>query len=212
MASEFDASDAHGLGSVSDVEMEVGCTLIDTSDFRNGLSIIQGNDIFTIVEFQHVKPGKGGAFVRTRLKNVRTGAVIEKTFRAGERMEQARLERKPMQYLYKQDDEYYLMNTETYDQISVSGDLIGEPVKYLKDGMEVTVVEHDGTIIAVEVPFFVELEVVETEPGVRGDTASGGSKPATLETGAVIQVPFFVDVGDKVKVDTRTDAYLERVK
>lgn len=192
--------------------MEVGCTLIDTSDFRNGLSIIQGNDIFTIVEFQHVKPGKGGAFVRTRLKNVRTGAVIEKTFRAGERMEQARLERKPMQFLYKQDDEYYLMNTETYDQISVSGDLIGEPVKYLKDGMEVTVVEHDGTIIAVEVPFFVELEVVETEPGVRGDTASGGSKPATLETGAVIQVPFFVDVGDKVKVDTRTDAYLERVK
>jgi len=186
--------------------------LIDTSDFRNGLSIIQGNDIFTIVEFQHVKPGKGGAFVRTRLKNVRTGAVIEKTFRAGERMEQAVLERKPMQYLYKQDDQYYLMNTETYDQIAVSGDLVGPAVKYLKDGMEVTVVEHNGAIIAVEVPFFVELEVVETEPGVRGDTASGGSKPATLETGAVIQVPFFVDVGDKVKVDTRTDEYLERVK
>lgn len=186
--------------------------MIDTSDFRNGLSIIQGNDIFTIVEFQHVKPGKGGAFVRTRLKNVRTGAVIDKTFRAGERMEQAILERKPMQFLYKQDDQYYLMNTETYDQIAVSEDLIGPPVKYLKDGMEVTVVEHNGNIIAVEVPFFVELVVAETEPGVRGDTASGGSKPATLETGAVIQVPFFVDVGDKVKVDTRTDEYLERVK
>jgi len=186
--------------------------LIDTSDFRNGLSIIQGNDIYTIVEFQHVKPGKGGAFVRTRLKNARTGAVIEKTFRAGERMEQARLERRPMQYLYKQDDQYYLMNTETYDQIAVSAEQIGPPVKYLKDGMEVMVVEHDGTIVAVEVPFFVELEVVETEPGVRGDTASGGSKPATLESGAVIQVPFFVDVGDKVKVDTRTDTYLERVK
>lgn len=186
--------------------------MIDTSDFRNGLSIIQGNDIYTIVEFQHVKPGKGGAFVRTRLKNARTGAVIEKTFRAGERMEQARLERRPMQYLYKQDDQYYLMNTETYDQIAVSAEQIGPPVKYLKDGMEVMVVEHDGTIVAVEVPFFVELEVVETEPGVRGDTASGGSKPATLESGAVIQVPFFVDVGDKVKVDTRTDTYLERVK
>ncbi len=186
--------------------------MIDTSDFRNGLSIIQDNEIFTIVEFQHVKPGKGGAFVRTRLKNARTGAVIDKTFRAGEKMEQARLERKPMQYLYHQDDEYYLMNTETYDQISVDRSLFGEPVKYLKDGMEVTVVEHDGTVIGVEVPFFVELEVAMTDPGVRGDTASGGSKPATLETGAVIQVPFFVDVGDKVKVDTRTDQYLERVK
>jgi elongation factor P len=186
--------------------------LIDTSDFRNGLSIIQDNDIFTIVEFQHVKPGKGGAFVRTRLKNARTGAVIEKTFRAGEKMDQARLERKPMQYLYRQDDDYFLMNTETYDQLGVGESLIGPPAKYLKDGMEVMVVEHDGAIIGVEVPFFVELEVAETDPGVRGDTASGGSKPATLETGAVIQVPFFVDVGDKVKVDTRTDTYLERVK
>lgn len=186
--------------------------MIDTSDFRNGLSIIQGNDIFTIVEFQHVKPGKGGAFVRTRLKNVRTGAVIEKTFRAGERMEQAILERLPMQFLFKQEDQYCFMNTETYDQVYVREDLIGPAVKYLKDGMEVTVIEHNGTIIGVEVPFFVELEVVETEPGVRGDTAAGGSKPATLETGAVIQVPFFVEVGDKVKVDTRTDTYLERVK
>ncbi|NUQ70880.1 MAG: elongation factor P [Chthonomonadales bacterium] len=186
--------------------------MIDTSDFRNGLSIVQDNDIFTIVEFQHVKPGKGGAFVRTRLKNARTGATIEKTFRAGEKMEQARIDRKPMQYLYQQDSEYYLMNTETYDQISVSESLIGAPVKYLKDGMEVTIVECDGTVIGVEVPFFVELEVAETDPGVRGDTASGGSKPAVLETSAVIQVPFFVDVGDRVKVDTRTDTYLERAK
>lgn len=191
---------------------EVCRTLIDTSDFRNGLSILQDNDIFTIVEFQHVKPGKGGAFVRTRLKNARTGAVIERTFRAGERMEQARLERKPMQFLYSQDDEYHLMNTETYDQVSVTRDLIGPPVKYLKDGMEVTVVDYDGTIIGVEVPFFVELEIAQTDPGVRGDTASGGSKPATLETGAVVQVPFFINVGDKVKVDTRTDTYLERAK
>jgi len=186
--------------------------LIDTSDFRNGLSILQDNDIYTIVEFQHVKPGKGGAFVRTRLKNARSGAVTEKTFRAGEKMEQARLDRKPMQFLYHQDDEYFLMNTETYDQIGVDKALFGDPVKYLKDGTEVSVVEHDGAVIGVEVPFFVELEIAQTDPGVRGDTASGGSKPATLETGAVIQVPFFVDVGDKVKVDTRSDSYLERVK
>ncbi|HSV72205.1 MAG TPA: elongation factor P [Chthonomonadales bacterium] len=186
--------------------------MIDTSDFRNGLSIVQDNDIFTIVEFQHVKPGKGGAFVRTRLRNARTGAVIEKTFRAGERMEQARLDRRPMQYLYAQDGEYCLMDTQTYEQISVSGSAIGSPVKYLKDGMEVVVVDHGGTIIGVEVPFFVELVVAETDPGVRGDTASGGSKPATLETGAVIQVPFFIDAGDRVKVDTRTDTYLERAK
>ncbi len=186
--------------------------VIDTSDFRNGLSIIQDNEIYTIIEFQHVKPGKGGAFVRTKLKNVRTGAVLDKTFRAGERMEQARLERRPMQFLYSQDDEYYLMDNTTFEQITVSKAQFGDAVKYLKDGMEVTVIDHNGTIIGAEVPYFVELEVVETEPDMRGDTASGGSKPATLETGAVIQVPFFVNVGTRVKVDTRTDSYLERVK
>ena len=186
--------------------------MIDTSDFKNGLSIIQDNDIYTIVEFQHVKPGKGGAFVRTRLRNVRSGAVTEKTFRAGEKMEQARIERKTMQYLYHQEDEYYLMDKETFDQTVVDHAMIGDPVKYLKDGMEVVVLDYDGQIIGVEVPFFVELEVAMTDPGVRGDTASGGSKPAELETGAVIQVPFFINVGDKVKVDTRTDTYLERVK
>jgi elongation factor P len=185
---------------------------MDTSDFRNGLSIIQDSDIYTIVEFQHVKPGKGGAFVRTKLRNARTGAVIDKTFRAGEKMDQARIERRPMQYLYSQGEEYFLMDTETYDQISVGQEAIGNPVKYLKDGMEVMVVDHDGEILGVEVPFFVELAVTETEPGVRGDTAAGGSKPATLETGATIQVPFFIDVGDRVKVDTRTDTYLERAK
>lgn len=185
---------------------------MDTSDFRNGLSIIQDNDIYTIVEFQHVKPGKGGAFVRTRLKNARSGAVIEKTFRAGEKMEHARLERKPMQFLYKQEDEYYLMDNDTFEQVSVPGSLIGSTVKYLKDGMEVMVVDHNGTLIGVEVPAFVELVVEMTDPGVKGDTASGGSKPATLETGAVVNVPFFVNIGDKIKVDTRVDSYLERVK
>lgn len=186
--------------------------LIDTSDFRNGLHILQENEIYTIVEFQHVKPGKGGAFVRSKLKNLRTGAVIDKTWRAGEKMEQARIERKPMQYLYQQDGEYYLMDPETYDQVAVSGDLFGSGLKYLKDSMEVTITDYNGQIIGVEVPNFVELLVDMTDPSEKGDTASGGSKPATLETGAVVQVPFFVKVGDKIKVDTRTDTYLERVK
>jgi len=185
---------------------------LDTSDFRNGLSIVQDNDIYTIVEFQHVKPGKGGAFVRTKLKNARSGAVIDKTFRAGERMEQARIDRKQMQFLYSQDDEYFLMDNDTFEQISVPRSAFGSAAKYLKDGMEVTVVDHDGTVLGAEVPFFVELLVEATDPNMKGDTASGGSKPATLETGAVIQVPFFINVGDKLKVDTRTDNYLERAK
>ncbi len=186
--------------------------MIDTSDFRNGLHIIQDNDIFTIVEFQHVKPGKGGAFVRTKLKNLRTGATVDKTFRAGERMEQAIVEKKPMQYLYDQGGEYVLMDMETFDQVTVPGSLIGDQVKYLKENSEVSAVSHDGAIIGVDMPFFVELEVTETDPGVRGDTASGGSKPATLETGAVVQVPFFINIGDKIKVDIRSDSYLERVR
>ena len=186
--------------------------MIDTSDFRNGLSILLDNDIFTIVEFQHVKPGKGGAFVRTKLKNIKTGGVIDKTFRAGEKMEQAILERKPMQYIYQQDGDYYLMDLESFEQIPVARELIGNPVKYLKENEQVMVMTYEGNIIGVELPFMVELIVEETDPGVRGDTASGGSKPAKLDTGAVIQVPFFINVGDKIKVDTRTDAYLERSK
>ena len=186
--------------------------MIDTSDFRNGLSIILDGEIFTIVEFQHVKPGKGGAFVRSKLKNARTGAVTEKTWRAGEKMEQAILERKQMQYLYKQDNDYFLMDMDSFEQIPAQRELIGEQVKYLKEGEQVSVLSHEGRVIGVELPFNVELEVVETDPGVRGDTASGGSKPAKLETGAVVQAPFFINVGDKIRVDTRTDAYLERVK
>jgi elongation factor P len=186
--------------------------LIDTSDYRNGLHIIVDGDIYTIIEFMHVKPGKGGAFVRTKLKNVRSGAVIDKTFRAGERMEQAFLERKPMQFLYSQDDEDYLMDMDTYDQLMVRREQFGEGIKYLKENMEVTVLMHEGRVVGVEMPWFVELQVVETDPGVRGDTASGGSKPATLETGAVVRVPFHINVGDIIKIDTRTDQYLERVK
>lgn len=185
---------------------------IDTADFKNGVSFILDGEIFTIVWFQHHKPGKGGAVMRTKLKNLRTGAVIERTFNAGEKFEQAILDRHPMQYLYQQDDEYVLMDLNTYDQVGVNGATFGSGIKYLKDGMEVNVIEYDSKILGAEVPYFVELEVADTDPGVRGDTASGGSKPATLETGAIINVPFFVNIGDKVKVDTRTDVYLERVK
>jgi elongation factor P len=183
---------------------------IDTSDFKNGLSIIQDGKIYQIIEFQHVKPGKGPAFVRTKLRDVRGGATIEKTFRAGEKMEQAILERKTMQYLYSTGDSFVFMDTEDYDQIEISRDIIGPPVKYLKENIEVSVLTHDGMVLGVELPTCVELEIVETDPGLRGDTASGGGKPATLETGAVITVPLFLEVGTRVKVDTRTDQYLGR--
>jgi elongation factor P len=185
---------------------------VDTADFKNGLSIIFDGDIWTIVWFQHHKPGKGGAVMRTKLKNLKSGGVIDRTFNAGEKFEQAVLERHPMQYLYNQDDEYVLMDPVTFDQVSVNAATFGDTIKYLKDGMEVNVIEHNEKILGAEVPSFVELEIADTDPGVKGDTASGGSKPATLETGAVINVPFFVNIGDKVKVDTRTDTYLERVK
>jgi elongation factor P len=186
--------------------------LIDTSHFKNGMSLELDGDIYTIVEFQHVKPGKGGAFVRTRLKNVKTGATTEKTFRAGEKMEQAILERKPMNYLYSSDGEHFFMDMETYDQVILPAAVLGDSAKYLKESTEVQMLMHKERIIGGDVPFFMELEVTETDPGVRGDTASGGSKPATLETGAVVNVPLFINVGDRIKVDTRTNQYLERVK
>jgi len=186
--------------------------LIDTSDFRNGLSIQLDGQIYQIVEFQHVKPGKGGAFVRTRLKNLHSGSVLEKTFRAGERMDQAILERKPVSFLYRQGEEYYFMDMESFDQLPIPASLLGSKVKYLKENMEAEVVMHDERVIGIEIPFFMELEVSQTDPGLRGDTASGGSKPATLETGAVVQVPLFINIGDRVKVDTRTDTYLERAR
>jgi len=186
--------------------------LIDTSDFRNGLSIILDTDIYLIVEFQHVKPGKGGAFVRTKLKNLRTGNTLEKTFRAGEKMEQAILERKKMNFLYNQDNEYHFMDMESFDQITIPAPAIGPQVKYLKDNTEVEVLSHNDRVLGVDLPFTMEFEVTETDPGLRGDTASGGSKPAKVETGAVVNVPLFVNIGDKIRIDTRTDTYMERVK
>ena len=185
---------------------------MDTSDFRNGISILIDSDIYTITDFQHVKPGKGGAFVRSTLKNVKTGRTIEKTWRAGERMEQAFLERRPMQYLYNDGTEYFVMDPETFEQSSVRKEQIGSGIKYLKENMELSVLNHKDNIIGIEVPSFVELEVTETAGSEKGDTASGGGKPATVETGAVVTVPFFVKQGDKIKIDTRTDQYLERVK
>jgi elongation factor P len=197
---------------LSDFDDQENTHLIDTSDFRNGMSIELEGEIFTIVEFQHVKPGKGGAFVRTRLKNLKSGASLEKTFRAGEKMEQAILERRPMNYLYSSDGEHFFMDMESFEQVGLPNAVLGDSAKYLKENTEVQMLLHKERIIGADLPFFMELEVSETDPGVRGDTASGGSKPATLETGAVVNVPLFINVGDRVKVDTRTNQYLERVK
>ena len=183
-----------------------------TADFRNGLVMDIDGQLWTIVYFQHVKPGKGGAFVRTKLKNVLTGAVVEKTYRAGEKVTDVRLERKPVTYSYTDGELYYFMDANTFEMIPLSGEMIGEDqLSYLKENMECEGLAHDGNFISVELPFFVELEVTETDPGLRGDTAQGGTKPAKLETGAVVQVPLFVEMGDVVKVDRREDKYLTRV-
>ena len=182
-----------------------------TADFRNGMVIRLDGDLWKIVYFQHVKPGKGGAFVRTRLKKVTTGQVVEKTFRAGERVEDVRLERRPMQFLYADDHHGYFMDQKTYEQVPISVDLLDTQRPYLKENIVCDVIGHEGGIIDVELPQFVEAEIVETDPGVRGDTATGGTKPARLETGAVVQVPLFVNRGEVIRVDTRTNTYLERV-
>ena len=185
--------------------------MISTADFRNGITVELDGEVFQLVEFQHVKPGKGGAFVRTRLRNLRTGAVVDRTFRAGEKMIQARLERKGMQFLYRSGDDYVFMDTETYDQTTLSDDQVGDHAKYLKDNLEVAIITYEGRLMGIELPHSVELTVTSTDPGLRGDTVSGGSKPATLETGAVVQVPLFINEGDVIRVDTRSDQYLERV-
>ncbi len=168
--------------------------------------------LLQMVYFQHVKPGKGGAFVRTKLKNVKTGAVLDRTWTAGERVTEVRLERRPVQYSYNDGHLYHFMDMETYDDIPINEGVIGEgQLRYLKEGMQCSGLVHDGNVILIELPFFIELEVVETDPGIRGDTATGGTKPAKLETGAVVQVPLFVVQGQVIKVDRREDKYLERV-
>lgn len=182
-----------------------------TADFRNGMVISLDGQLFTIVEFQHVKPGKGGAFVRTKLKNVKTGAVLDRTFRSGEKVEEVRLERNQAQFVYPEGDLYYFMDMETYEQFPVDRAVIGDEVKYLKESLVCDTLSYEGKVIDVELPLFIELEIVQTDPGVKGDTATGGTKPAKLETGAVIQVPLFLSEGDVIKVDRRTDSYIERV-
>ena len=183
---------------------------VSTAEFRKGLKIELDGNPYTIVDFQHVKPGKGGAFVRTKLKHLKLGTVVDRTFRSGEKFGLVDFEQQPMQFLYR-DDLFHFMNLETYEQIALSREQVGEAADYLKEIMEVEVVYINGEPSTVELPTFAELRVVKTDPGVRGDTASGGSKPATLETGAVVSVPLFVNEGDVLKVDTRTGAYIERV-
>ncbi len=184
--------------------------MISTSDFKNGLSIIYNGQLYKILYFQHVKPGKGGAFVRTKLKDLNTGAIIDKTFRAGEKMEQALLESKKMQYLYK--DEYYnLMDNRTFEQIQLAGDIIGDIEDYLMENMELSVIFYKGKPISIELPIFIEAKVTRTEPGVKGDTVSSSFKPAEIETGAKIQVPLFINAGDIIRIDTRTGEYITRV-
>jgi len=187
--------------------------MADTSDFRNGLIIKFKHDLYTIVEFQHVKPGKGGAFVRSKLKNLKNGKVLDNTFRAGESVETVRVERKKYQYLYKDSVGLVLMDNETYEQMTVPDEYFGDGGKFLKEGIDVEVLlDDDDKIILVELPVFVILEITNTEPGFKGDTATNVMKPATLETGAEIQAPLFINIGDKIKIDTRTGVYSERVK
>lgn len=185
--------------------------MISSNDFHSGLTIDLDGDVYIVVEFQHVKPGKGSAFVRAKLKNLRSGSTTETTFRAGEKVPRANLERKEMEYLYNTGEEYILMDTESYEQISLDSQTLGDNLKYLKENMHFNILLYKSNIIGIELPNSVELKVVETDPGFRGDTAAGGSKPAKLETGLIVQVPFFINEGDVLRIDTRTGAYLERV-
>jgi elongation factor P len=186
--------------------------MISVNDFRTGLTIEVDGQLYTVVEFMHVKPGKGAAFVRTKLKNLRTGFTVEKTFNAGEKVQPARIETKEMQFLYKSDQDYVFMDTSTYDQLTLPEEKIGDGTKYLKENMIVMVQMYNNESLGVSLPNTVELEVVETEPGFKGDTATGGNKPAKLETGVVINVPLFIEVGDILQVDTRSGEYLRRSK
>ena len=185
--------------------------MISAGDFRNGVTIEFEGNIYQIIEFQHVKPGKGAAFVRTKLKNIISGGVVEKTFRPTEKCPTAHIDRKDMQYLYKDGDLYYFMDVETYDQIALSADQVGDSLKFVKENEMVKLCSHDGNVFAIEPPISVELEVTDTEPGIKGNTATGATKPAIVETGAKIMVPLFVNQGDRIKIDTRTGEYLSRV-
>ncbi len=186
--------------------------MISSNDFRPGVTIEIDGNVWQVIEFQHVKPGKGAAFVRSKLRNLQTGSVIERTFNAGVKFPAAQVERKTMRYLYESDGSYYFMDVETYDQIMLTKEQLGEKLNFLKAEMEVSVLFFNGSVIGVELPNSVELEVIETEPGIRGNTATGASKPAKVETGYIVRVPLFVNEGDVLRIDTRSGEYLERAK
>ncbi len=185
--------------------------MISVNDFRNGVTVELDGQAYQVVEFQHVKPGKGAAFVRAKMKNVQTGATVERTFRGGEKIPKAHLDRREMQYLYSDGDGYVFMDNENYEQTTITRSQIGDGVKWLLENMTISVLIFQNNIIGIELPNFVELEVTDTEPGIKGDTATGATKNATLETGAVVQVPLFVNTGDRLRIDTRTSQYMERV-
>ena len=185
--------------------------MISAGDFRNGITIEFEGNVYQIIEFQHVKPGKGAAFVRTKLKNIINGGVVEKTFRPTEKCPQARIDRKDMQYLYSDGDLFNFMDTETYDQIALNADAVGDALKFVKENEMVKICSYNGNVFAIEPPLFVELQITDTEPGFKGDTATGATKPAIVETGAKVNVPLFIEQGEVIKIDTRTGEYLSRV-
>ena len=184
--------------------------MISSNDFRNGVTVEMDGDAWQVIDFQHVKPGKGAAFVRAKMKNIRTGSVVEKTFNPGEKMARAHLDNRQMQFLYELDGAYHFMDNENFEQTSMTAEQLGSAKNFLKENMNIGIQFYQGAIMGVELPVAVELRVVETDPGIRGDTATGGTKPAKLETGHVVKVPFFINVGDVLRVDTRTGDYLER--
>ncbi|MBP0979595.1 MAG: elongation factor P [Oscillospiraceae bacterium] len=184
--------------------------MISAGDFRNGVTFDMDGDVFQIVEFQHVKPGKGAAFVRTKIKNVITGAVVERTFNPSDKYPSAYIERREMQYLYQDGDLYYFMDNETYENIPINKDKLGDGFRFVKENMDVKVLSYKGVVFGVEPPLFVELEITKTDPGFKGDTATNTTKPAILETGAEVKVPLFIEEGEKIKIDTRTGEYMER--
>lgn len=184
--------------------------MVTAGDFRNGLTFDMDGNVMQVVEFQHVKPGKGAAFVRTKIKNVITGAVIERTFSPTDKFENAYVERKEMEYLYNDGELYYFMDTETYEQIPLEASKLDDNFRFVKENMSCKILSYKGNVFSVEPPTFVELEVIDTEPGFKGDTATGTTKPATLETGATVKVPLFIEIGNKLKIDTRDGSYIER--
>ncbi len=186
--------------------------MVSAGDFRNGITFDMDGQVLQVIEFQHVKPGKGAAFVRTKLRNVITGAVVERTFNPTDKFPPAYVERKDMEYLYNDGELYYFMDTETYEQLPLNGDKLGDSFRFVKENMLVKILSYKGTVFGIEPPNFVELEITETEPGFKGDTTTNVLKPAKVETGADVRVPLFIDIGDKIKIDTRTGEYLERAK